>query len=128
MEAYSFARGSTDSSFDHTLNEQIASKDYTKARIERTRSPMNCVHRKPGSFFSQLCVAVPTGFEPAISALTGPHVWPLHHGTSVSKQAGRSLPCVLISVNTPNHDKAQDPWELNLTDHERKHNHLRAPN
>jgi hypothetical protein len=25
--------------------------------------------------------AVPTGFEPAISALTGPHVWPLHHGT-----------------------------------------------
>jgi hypothetical protein len=26
--------------------------------------------------------AVPTGFEPAISALTGPHVWPLHHGTS----------------------------------------------
>ncbi len=26
-------------------------------------------------------LAVPTGFEPAISALTGPHVWPLHHGT-----------------------------------------------
>ena len=26
-------------------------------------------------------MAVPTGFEPAISALTGPHVWPLHHGT-----------------------------------------------
>ena len=25
--------------------------------------------------------AVPTGFGPAISALTGPHVWPLHHGT-----------------------------------------------
>jgi hypothetical protein len=25
--------------------------------------------------------AVPTGFEPAISALTGPHVRPLHHGT-----------------------------------------------
>lgn len=28
--------------------------------------------------------AVPTGFEPAISALTGPHVRPLHHGTIVS--------------------------------------------
>lgn len=26
--------------------------------------------------------AVPTGFEPAISALTGPHVRPLHHGTN----------------------------------------------
>ena len=26
--------------------------------------------------------AVPTGFEPAISALTGPHVWPLHHGSN----------------------------------------------
>ena len=26
--------------------------------------------------------AVPTRFELAISALTGPHVWPLHHGTS----------------------------------------------
>ena len=26
-------------------------------------------------------LAVPTGFEPAISALTGPHVRPLHHGT-----------------------------------------------
>jgi hypothetical protein len=27
-------------------------------------------------------LADPTGFEPAISALTGPHVWPLHHGSS----------------------------------------------
>ena len=27
-------------------------------------------------------LAVPTGFEPAISALTGPHVRPLHHGTN----------------------------------------------
>ncbi len=26
--------------------------------------------------------AVPTGFEPAISALTGQHVKPLHHGTN----------------------------------------------
>ena len=26
--------------------------------------------------------ADPTGFEPAISALTGPHVWPLHHGSA----------------------------------------------
>jgi hypothetical protein len=32
-------------------------------RIERTRSPMNYVHRKPGSFFNQLRFAVPTGFE-----------------------------------------------------------------
>jgi hypothetical protein len=35
--------------------------------------------RYAGFFVSPL--AVPTGFEPAISALTGPHVWPLHHGT-----------------------------------------------
>ena len=27
-------------------------------------------------------LAVPTGFEPAILALTGPHVRPLHHGTN----------------------------------------------
>jgi hypothetical protein len=26
--------------------------------------------------------ADPTGFEPAISALTGPHVRPLHHGSN----------------------------------------------
>ena len=26
-------------------------------------------------------LAVPKGFEPSISALTGPHVRPLHHGT-----------------------------------------------
>ncbi len=25
--------------------------------------------------------AVPTGFEPAVSSLTGTHVGPLHHGT-----------------------------------------------
>jgi hypothetical protein len=25
-------------------------------------------------------VAGPTGFEPAISSVTGWHVWPLHHG------------------------------------------------
>jgi hypothetical protein len=81
IESYSFARGSTGSSFDHTLDEQIACKDYIKAGIERTRSRMNYVHRKPGSFFSQLRCAVPTGFEPAILALTGPHVRPLHHGT-----------------------------------------------
>ena len=30
--------------------------------------------------------AVPTGFEPAISALTGPHVRPLHHGTIYSNK------------------------------------------
>gem|GEM_PF-5695203 len=29
--------------------------------------------------------AVPTGFEPALSALTGPHVRPLHHGTMRQK-------------------------------------------
>ena len=40
--------------------------------------------QKAGLSFGFLCLnlAVPTGFEPAISALTGPHVWPLHHGTS----------------------------------------------
>ena len=39
-----------------------------------------------GRFF-RLFLAVPTGFEPAISALTGPHVRPLHHGTSFLERA-----------------------------------------
>jgi hypothetical protein len=30
----------------------------------------------------KLLEADPTGFEPAISALTGPHVRPLHHGST----------------------------------------------
>jgi hypothetical protein len=30
--------------------------------------------------------AAPTGFEPAISALTGPHVKPLHHGTVSARE------------------------------------------
>ncbi len=29
-------------------------------------------------------LADPTGFEPALSALTGPHVGPLHHGSPIS--------------------------------------------
>jgi hypothetical protein len=28
-------------------------------------------------------MADPTGFEPAISSVTGWHVWPLHHGSRV---------------------------------------------
>jgi hypothetical protein len=32
----------------------------------------------------ELLTAVPTGFEPAISSLTGTHVRPLHHGTNRS--------------------------------------------
>jgi hypothetical protein len=27
-------------------------------------------------------LADPTGFEPAISSVTGWHVWPLHHGSA----------------------------------------------
>jgi hypothetical protein len=72
--------------------------------------------------------AVPTGFEPAISALTGPHVWPLHHGTIVSKQAGESLPCAILRVNTPSHDRVQDPSESAPLDREQTHNRPHAPN
>lgn len=32
----------------------------------------------------QACLAVPTGFEPAIFSLTGRYARPLHHGTSVA--------------------------------------------
>ena len=44
---------------------------------------------KRGRFFV-VYLAVPTGFEPAISALTGPHVRPLHHGTNISAYAVRT--------------------------------------
>src|SRR5687767_4454063 len=40
-------------------------------------------------------LAEATGFEPAISALTGPHVRPLHHASSIS--------CT-PSYHTPTHD------------------------
>jgi hypothetical protein len=82
-----------------------------------------------GRFFV-VSLAVPTGFEPAISALTGPHVWPLHHGTSFSKQAGVSLPCRLQHVNIismPSLGKVRGLLELNQRDHERTHNLLHAP-
>jgi DNA invertase Pin-like site-specific DNA recombinase len=37
-------------------------------------------------YYNLMCMspADPTGFEPAISALTGPHVWPLHHGSKTN--------------------------------------------
>ena len=39
----------------------------------------------------------PTGFEPAISALTGPHVRPLHHGSNT--YARRMIPELRPFVN-----------------------------
>jgi hypothetical protein len=36
-------------------------------------------------------VAGPTGFEPAISSVTGWHVWPLHHGPAGSDARWRSI-------------------------------------
>jgi hypothetical protein len=36
--------------------------------------------------------AVPTGFEPAISSLTGTYARPLHHGTMPKKARFRALP------------------------------------
>src|SRR6266851_1108768 len=36
--------------------------------------------------------AVPTGFEPAISSLTGTYARPLHHGTRSEKARFRALP------------------------------------
>ena len=42
--------------------------------------------------FHQLSAqAVPTGFEPAVSSLTGTHVRPLHHGTR------RKLDCIRLA-------------------------------
>ena len=37
-------------------------------------------------------MADPTGFEPAISALTGPHVRPLHHGSNTPSRADKIIP------------------------------------
>ena len=41
-------------------------------------------------------LATPTGFEPAISALTGLHVKPLHHGAAVHILCGNERPIGLI--------------------------------
>ncbi len=41
-------------------------------------------------------LATPTGFEPAISALTGLHVKPLHHGAAVHILCGNERPLGLI--------------------------------
>jgi hypothetical protein len=43
--------------------------------------------------------ADPTGFEPAISALTGPHVRPLHHGSNTLSRAGEIIPEPRLFVN-----------------------------
>ena len=40
----------------------------------------------------KVCLATPTGFEPAISALTGPYVRPLHYGAAILR------PCNLAPV------------------------------
>jgi hypothetical protein len=44
-------------------------------------SPSSCWPVKSG--MRNVGLAVPTGFEPAISSLTGTHVRPLHHGTEL---------------------------------------------
>lgn len=44
-------------------------------------------------------VATPTGFEPAISALTGQYVKPLHHGAAI-KRAGQKVPLAFIAEAT----------------------------
>ena len=36
-------------------------------------------------------MAGPTGFEPAISSVTGWHVWPLHHGPAEATVAEHSI-------------------------------------
>ena len=82
---------------------------------------------KKTTLASRFCLsAVPTGFEPAISALTGPHVRPLHHGTSYL--SGRSLPYAIKRVNTRLPNSALDLWESGRRDHAHTPNLLRAPN
>ncbi len=53
--------------------------------------PLECQHNlASGPRFSLLCsLATPTGFEPALSALTGQCVRPLHHGAAM-ELAGRA--------------------------------------
>jgi hypothetical protein len=64
-------------------------KDSSKRCLKKSLSRvMRFVRSNRGTHSIRLCTrtrADPTGFEPAISALTGPHVWPLHHGSSYSR-------------------------------------------
>ena len=53
---------------------------------------MNKQKKQLDDFIKLFRLAVPTGFEPAISALTGPHVWPLHHGTSFPNERLSAIP------------------------------------
>src|SRR5207249_5595537 len=49
-----------------------------------------------GSMTRLVRTAVPTGFEPAISSLTGTYARPLHHGTRTKKSAFSRSPWTLI--------------------------------
>ncbi len=73
---------------DSFLQEQSLKGCEGYGRISRMKSKLAfeaCLKSQQGYAFC----AVPTGFEPAISALTGPHVKPLHHGTVLN--SGQSL-------------------------------------
>ena len=46
-------------------------------------------------------MAGPTGFEPAISSVTGWHVWPLHHGPAEATVAEHSIARHALQVAEP---------------------------
>jgi hypothetical protein len=48
------------------------------------REPLRARHAEQSNKTVNTKPAVPTGFEPAVSSLTGTHVRPLHHGTQSS--------------------------------------------
>ena len=62
------------------------------ARLSRQRRQNAPVAEKSGKE-----VATPTGFEPAISALTGQYVKPLHHGAALKAKTGQQR-CIYKSI------------------------------
>src|SRR5947207_15924949 len=53
-------------------------------------------------------LAVPTGFEPAISSLTGTYARPLHHGTVPETRAFLTRAPLCASILPPGHQKDKE--------------------
>jgi hypothetical protein len=68
--------------------------------------------------------AAPTGFEPAISALTGPHV----SRYTTEPLAGANIPYGFMGVKVHLNHKALNLWESYRMGHKRVHNHPVEPN
>ena len=85
----------------HSRSEEQAGKDPVRCRLDRKSKDPGCNPKTRtesllrstvlGTVNRCIAVATPTGFEPAISALTGQYVKPLHHGADGCLPAFASL-------------------------------------